>query len=118
MSWRVRAHLAFQAGSGMAAWAEAQMAVRVTHDHDPNRQQINEERSHNTRDGDTLDVDLFLATEALAADTYATLTAASVTAWLEPDTDDAVSFVDYHFCEHDGVPAPCAVTERWTQQRP
>ena len=117
MSWRVRAHLAFQAGSGMAAWAEAQMAVRVTHDHDPNRQQANEERSHNTRTGDTLDVDLFLATEALAVDTYATLTTGSVTAWLKPPAGDPpeVSFVDYHFCEHDDPPAPCTLTTRWDQ---
>lgn len=115
MSWRVRAHLRFQAGSGMAQWAEAQLAVRLTHDHDPNRQQANEERSHNIRTGDTLDVDLFLATEALAADTFATLTAGSATALLKPDTVDDRSFVDYHFCEHDDPPAPCTLTTRWEQ---
>lgn len=125
MSWRVRCLMIFTAGSGMADWGKAQLDVRLTHDHDPNRQAANEERSHTTvaklTSGptagrhETLTADLFLATEALAADTYATLTDPSVVAWLKPDTADDVSFVDYHECHHDGTPAPCTLTTRWEQ---
>ena len=120
MTWRLRAALHFTDGSGMAAWAEAQLAVRLTHDHDPNRQQANEEASHITRTGDTLTADLFLATEALALDTFATLTAASVTAWVKPDGDPLdggpVSFVDAHACGQGDPPTPCpAPTHVWTQ---
>ena len=119
MTWRLRAHLAFTDGSGMAAWAEAQLAVRLTHDHDPNRQQANEEASHITVVGETLTTDLFLATEALAVDTFNTLTAASVTAWVKPDgdpLDGPVSFVDAHECGHGDPPTPCPTpTYVWTQ---
>ena len=116
MAWRFRTHLRFQPGSGMAEWGKAQLDVRLTHDHDPNRQQANEEASFVEVDGDTLTADLFLATEALALDTYATFTDASVVAWLKPDSTDpdvAPSFVDYHECHHDGEPEPCSVTDRW-----
>ena len=120
MNWRLRAHLAFTDGSGMAAWAESQLAVRLTHDHDPNRQQANEEASHITRTGDTLVTDLFLATEALAVDTFNTLTAGSVTAWVKPDGDPLdggpVSFVDAHECGHGDPPQPCpAPTYVWAK---
>ena len=123
MSWRFRCLLVFTAGSGMADWGKAQLDVRLTHDHDPNRQQANEERSHVTvtkvTSGptggrhETLSADLFLATEALAADTYATFTVGSVTAWLKADTAETISFVDYHECHHDDPPAPCTLTTRW-----
>ena len=103
----------FTAGSGLADWGKAQLDVRLTHDHDPNRQQANEEASHVTVDGDTLTADLFLATEALAADTYATFTDGSVTAWLVADAAEERSFVDYHECHHDGVASPCTVTQTW-----
>lgn len=125
MSWRFRCHMVFTAGSGMADWGKAQLDVRLTHDHDPNRQQANEERSHATvvkvTSGptagrhETLTADLFLATEALAADTYATFIDASVTAWLKAATAETVSFVDYHECHHQAPAAPCALTHRWTQ---
>ena len=126
MSWRFRCHLVFTAGSGMADWGKAQLDVRLTHDHDPNRQKANEETSHVTvtkvTSGETagrhetLSADLFLASEALAADTYATFTDGSVTSWLkQPDTPDARSFVDYHECHHEDPPAPCTLTTRWEQ---
>ena len=125
MAWRFRCVMRFSPGSGMAAWGKAQLDVRLTHDHDPNRLKANEEASHVTvtkvtsgpTDGrhETLTADLFLATEALAVDTYNTLTVASVTAWLKPDTEFDVSFVDYHLCHHDDPPAPCTLTTRWEQ---
>jgi hypothetical protein len=113
MSWRFRCTMHFTPGSGMAAWGKAQLDVRLTHDHDPNRLQANEEASHVTVTGDTLRADMFLAAEALALDTYQTFTDASVVAWLLPDTAEAASFVDYHECWHDGTPSPCGLTERW-----
>lgn len=107
----------------MAAWGRAQADVRLTHDHDPNRQRANAEVSFTKVDAvttgpqsgrhETLTVDLFLATEQLAADTFATLTTGSVTAWLRPDTDVEQSFVDMHECHHDGEPQPCTVAQRW-----
>lgn len=113
MSWRFRCNLRFQPGSGMAAWGKGQLDVSLTHDHDPSRQQANEEASHVTVDGDTLTADLFLATEALALDTFATFTTGSVTDWLKPDADEGRSFVDYHECGHDGEPTPCVLTQKW-----
>ena len=97
----------------MADWGKSQLDVRLTHVFDPNVGKINEEASHVTVEGDTLVADMFLETEALAADSYATFTDAAVTAWLLPDTDDGRSFVDYHECGHDGLATPCTLAASW-----
>jgi len=114
VAWRVRSLLRFQPGSGMAAWGKAQADVRLTHDHDPNRQKANEEASRSVAIGNVLDVDMFVATEALAIDTFSTFTAGSITAWLRPNDESNVSFVDYHECFHDqDPPLPCSAPTRW-----
>jgi len=108
MAFRFRCNLRFQPGSGMAAWAHAQNSVRIGMAYHLNESAANEEKSRHTVEGDTYRANFFFPGEELALDTFATLTAGSVTAWLKPDTDGDRSFVDVHECGHDqDPPAPC-----------
>ena len=116
MSWRFRCNLRFQPGSGMAAWAKAQNDVRLGMAYHLNEGELHEERSRHAIEGDTYTADFIFPTEALAADTFATMTAGPVTAWLRPDEPHVPnSFVDVHECGHDASPpTPCPQpTTRW-----
>lgn len=119
---RFRAHLRFQSGSGMAAWVDAQMQQRLAMAFHINEGSQAEERSQLTVDGDDVHIDVFWPEDRpdLAADTIATLTAASVTAWLRPvevdeDGRQVRSWMDRHTCDHDSdVPHPCALSWEWS----
>jgi hypothetical protein len=114
MTWRFRCTLRFQAGSGLAAWCHAQNDVRLGMAHHLNEGRLDEERSrHDVVDG-VYAADLILGDEALVLDTWDTLLAPSVTAWLLPDAGDAgYSWADVHDCSHEpGGPCPTP-TRRW-----
>ena len=118
MAWRWRCDLWYAPGSGMAAWGESQLSVRLTHafhlrEGSPDQEltfiELDEANEH-------LRADIFWPDdrEDLAIDTRATFEA--VTAWVLAD-DEAIrrfSFMDYHQCRHDlDPPGACDVTWRW-----
>lgn len=103
MKHRVKAYMRWQAASGMAAWAKAQMDVRYTQSVYIRQGEDAEEAPFNSTDtsGDPhiFECDLILADQAAAQDAFNTLTAASLIPWLENSSE--TSFVEYHICDHD-----------------
>jgi len=110
---RLRCTMRFSTASGMAPWAEAQMAVRhgmardIERTGEPKRNEVLA-----SRDTQVLECDLPLLDAAHARDAYDTLLA--VRAWVVPATgDEAPSFVEHHICHHDeDPPGPCVVVRR------
>ena len=120
MAWRFRCNLRFQPGSGMAAWAKAQNDVRLGQAYHLNEGALNEERSAHSIEADTYIADFIFPEKALADDTFATMTAGSVTAWLRPNegevapgVEGAKSWVDVHECAHEQAGSCPSPTTRW-----
>lgn len=110
MLHRIRAHIAYPTGSGLAVWSRDQMQVRYGQAVHINESLANEEPPVNVvTDDDDVQVfrcDLPLMNEAAAAtDALATLTTAAV--WGQalplPDVDGGPtpSWVEHHLCDHD-----------------
>ena len=120
MLHRLRANLRFTAASGMAAWAQAQMAVRYAQAVHIREGEVNEELKRNEIiDEGAVQVfvcDLPLLDQAHAADAYNTLTNASVLTWLASG-EPGSSWVEHHTCRHDETPpSACSVVSRWESE--
>lgn len=93
----------YQSASGMTNWCKAQMDVRYTQSVYIRQGTAEEEAPLNisNTDGDPhiFTCDLILGNEASALDAFATLTSASLMAWLENSSE--TSWVEYHICDHD-----------------
>ena len=121
--WRIRAHLRFTVASGLGQWCFDQNVVRLSQaSHlQPGGQRSDELSHHEVVDGKYL-CDLIFGSdqEALAVDTYTTITAASVVHplnMLAPD-GNAFSWAQIHECHHDQVPpgACMNVTAVWSDE--
>lgn len=114
MKHRIKAKMIWQVASGMAAWCEAQMAVRYTQSVYIRQGDPEEEAPFNEADTSgnphVFTCDLILGNEAAAIDAFNTLTSASLMAWLE-DTDE-VSYVEHHKCYHDESNQSCEIVHR------
>jgi hypothetical protein len=95
----------------MAPWCLAQNTVRLAMAHDLNEGRLDEERSKHTVTDGVYAADLILDDEALALDTWDTILAPAVLAWLLPDEGDAgYSWADLHLCSHeDDAPCPTPI---------
>jgi hypothetical protein len=116
-TYRLRAHLRFRLGNGMAAWAIAQNTVRLGMAYHLNEGRADEERSRQSAASDVYECDLAFPEEALAVDTWNTLLAVCVDGYLEPaDSADQLSWMNLHECHHDGTTASCPPPSRVWQQ--
>lgn len=93
----------------MAAWAHAQNGVRLGQAFHLNPGSAAQEQSQHAAVDDIYTCDLIFPRRNLATDTWATILAASVLAWLRPDDDVAgiTSWADMHECVHDAS-GPCS----------
>lgn len=112
-AFRLRAHLRFSVGSGMAQWCFDQNTVRLGQAYHLNEGQLNEEQSKHSVADDVYSCDLVFPELALAQDTWNTILDPSVTAWLRPDEPvDDRSWADMHQCAHEAEPpTPCPARE-------
>ena len=114
---RVRARLRFTNASGLAAWAEANMAVRYNQAISINEGLANEELKRNevVADGpnhSVFNLDVPLMDEANAIDAFNTLNAPSVAAQIEVE-EGGLCFIERHTCYHDeDPPQGCTIDER------
>jgi hypothetical protein len=114
LAYRLRVRLRFSAGSGMAQWCFDQNTVRLGMAYHLNAGTVNEERSKHAVAADVYTCDLIFPELVLATDTWATLTAASVLAWLRADDpSDPIgrSWADMHQCTHDTPNVLCPARE-------
>jgi hypothetical protein len=112
-AYRLRVNLRFSAGSGMAQWCFDQNTVRLTQAYHLNAGTVKEERSHHEVAADVYSCDLIFPELALATDTWATLTDASVLAWLRLDVagPGGRSWADMHQCVHETSGVLCPARE-------
>ena len=112
-AYRLRVNLRFSAGSGMAQWCFDQNTVRLTQAYHLNAGTAEEEQSHHEVAADVYSCDLIFPELALATDTWATLTDASVLAWLRPNEGVRLgrSWADMHQCVHETPGATDPVRE-------
>lgn len=121
MLHRVRAHMRFTKGGGLATWCRDNMSVRHGQAVHVNPGTANEEPKRN----EVIEVgngkqefvcDLPLMDSAHAQDAFNTLSAATVLGQSEAIPDDAgtrPSWVERHTCHHDeSPPQACTVDDR------
>lgn len=110
-AYRLRARLRFSVGSGMAQWCFDQNVVRLGQAYHLNPGTANEERSKHSVVADVYTCDLIFPELALAVDTWATITAAAVLAWIRPDDPAGRSWADMHQCAHETPGVLCPARE-------
>lgn len=114
MLHRLRARIQFAEGSGLAAWAKAQMDVRYGQAVHINEGLANEETKINYIDGEYFVCDLPLMDQSAAEDAVATLsdpTVLGVSLLLPNDVaeEQEQSYVEHHQCYHDEHPSSSCV---------